>query len=143
MNNDIRNQLKLCLQCCNPKNFIKLKKKNKIILDNRPHYRYVADIWYLNTRIVTETGYKYILVSIDHFSKWYGGYFLKTKTAEEVLKNIDIFMENFGYPKILQVDNGTEFTNSLLDNYCKSNNIKLIHYTSYHPQTNGVCEAVH
>ena len=52
-------------------------------------------------------------------------------------------MENFGYPKILQFDNGTEFMNSLLDNYCKSNNIKLIHSTPYHPQTNGVCEAVH
>ena len=51
-------------------------------------------------------------------------------------------MENFGYLKILQVDNGTEFKNSLLDNYCKSNNIKLMLFTPYHPQTNSGCEAV-
>ena len=68
---------------------------------------------------------------------------MKTKSAEEVLKKIDIFIENFGKPKILQVDNGTEFTNNLLDSYCSKNNIKLIHSSPFHPQTNGVCEAVH
>ena len=143
MNNDIRIELKKCIQCTNPNKFIKLKKKNKIILDNGPHYRYVADLWYLNTKIAALTGYKYVLDIIDHFSKWYGGYLLKTKSAEEVLKNIEKYIENFGTPKILQVDNGTEFTNALLDNYCKNNNIKLVHSSPYHPQTNGVCEAVH
>ena len=45
--------------------------------------------------------------------------------------------------KILQVDNGTEFKNKLLETYCTNNNIKLIHSSHYHPQTNGVCEVVH
>ena len=67
---------------------------------------------------------------------------LKTKTAEEVLKNLEKYIENFWVPKILQVDNGTEFTNKLLDNYCINNNIKLIYSSPYHQQTNGVCEAV-
>ena len=59
------------------------------------------------------------------------------------MNKIEIYWENFGFPKILQVDNGTEFTNNLLDNYCENNNIRLIHSSPYHPQTNGVCEAVH
>ena len=61
----------------------------------------------------------------------------------KLLNKIEIYCENFGFPKILQVDNGTEFTNNLLDNYCENNNIRLIHSSPYHPQTNGVCEAVH
>ena len=87
--------------------------------------------------------YNYVLDIIDHFSKWYYGYLLKAKTAEEVLKNIEIYIENFGICKILQVDNGTEFKNEKLNRYCFENNIKLIHSSPYHPQTNGVCEFVH
>ena len=36
-------------------------------------------------------------------------------------------MENFGKYKILQVDNGTEFKNKVLEKYCYENNIKLVH----------------
>jgi hypothetical protein len=39
----------------------------------------VADIWYLIDEIKIKTGFKYILDIIDHFSKWYNGYLLKTK----------------------------------------------------------------
>ena len=43
----------------------------------------------------------------------------------------------------MQVDNGTEFKNKLLESYCNNKNIKLIHSSPYHPQTNGVVELVH
>ena len=52
-------------------------------------------------------------------------------------------MENYGYPKILQVDNGGEFSNNILDEYCEKNHIKLIHSTFSFPQTNGSCEVYH
>ena len=114
MNNDVQDVLKKCKECINPSKFHALKKKNKIVIDNGPHYRYVSDIWYLNTQISNKTGYKYVLDIIDHFSKCYGGYLLKTKTADEVLNKIEIYFENFGFPKILQVDNGTEFTYQII-----------------------------
>lgn len=31
----------------------------------------------------------------------------------------------------------------MIDEYCKNNNIKLIHSSSSHPQTNGACEVAH
>ena len=143
MNNDIANIIKLCTTCNQPFKFKSLSKKTKIILDKEPHYRYVVDIWYLSDDIKSGIDYKYVLDIIDHFSKWYNGYLLKTKEAVEVLKKIELFIENFGKCKILQVDNGTEFKNKLLETYCNNNNIKLIHSSPYHPQTNGVCEVVH
>ena len=54
-----------------------------------------------------------------------------------------MFCELFGTPKILQTDNGGEFKNNDLENFCEENNIKLIHSSPYHPQTNGSVEATH
>ena len=54
-----------------------------------------------------------------------------------------IFCELFGMPKILQTDNGGEFKNNNLENFCNENNIKLIQSYPYHPQTNGTVEATH
>ena len=56
---------------CNPKhNRKKIKLPLKQIIDERPHYRYQADIWYLDDDLKTNNDYKYCLDIIDHFSKW-------------------------------------------------------------------------
>ena len=88
MKKDIENFIKTCPFCNTGNKFKKLKGKNKIIIENGPHYRYVADIWTLPKEIANLTNYKYILDIVDHFSKWYYGYLLHTKEAKE---NRDIF----------------------------------------------------
>ena len=140
---DIQNYINACPGCNNSNKYKKLKGKTKIIIENGPHYRYVADIWNIPKEICEKTEYKYILDIVDHFSKWYYGYLLKNKTKEEVLKKIELFCELFGIPKILQTDNGGEFKNNIIENFCNENNIKLIHSSPYHPQTNGSVEATH
>ena len=47
MNSDIGNIIKSCKYCNKPLKFKTLSKKIKIILDNGPHYLYIADLWYL------------------------------------------------------------------------------------------------
>ena len=140
---DIQNYINSCPLCNNKGKFKKLKAKSKIIIENGPHYRYIADLWTIPKEISSETEYKYILDIVDHFSKWYYGYLLKSKSAEEVLINLENFCELFGYPKILQTDNGGEFKNKQLENFCEKNSIKLIHSSPYHPQTNGAVEVTH
>lgn len=143
MTRDILNFVKACPFCNNSNKYKKLKGKNKIIIENGPHYRYVADLWTLPKEITKYTKYKYILDIVDHFSKWYYGYLLFSKEAEEVFKNMEIFLENFGYPKILQMDNGGEFKNNIIKTFCEDNNISIIYSSPYHPQTNGACEITH
>ena len=46
-------------------------------------------------------------------------------------------------PKILQTDNGKEFDNQYIKHYCIEYDIKLIHSSLYHPQTNGSVEVTH
>ena len=91
MVSDINNFIKLCPNCNTSNKFKKLKVVKKIIIESGPHYRYIADLWQLPKDISKDTGYKYILDIVDHFSKWYYGYLLKSKEGEEVLKkNRDI-----------------------------------------------------
>ena len=46
-------------------------------------------------------------------------------------------------PKILQTDIGKKFDNQYIKHYCIENDIKLIHSSPYHPQTNGSVEVTH
>ena len=69
MNRDIGDIIKSYAFCNKPFKFKSLSKKMKIIIDNGPHYRYFADLWYLIEELKEETGYSYILDIIDHFSK--------------------------------------------------------------------------
>ncbi len=50
-----------------------------MIIENGPHNRYVADLWYLPKEIIENSNYKYVLDIVEHFSKWYYGYLLNTK----------------------------------------------------------------
>ena len=141
---DIETMIKDCPQCDNAKGkFKKFKPTIKVISDNGPHYRYICDIWYLSKEISETTGFNYILDIIDHFTKWYQGYCIKTKSSKEVFSCIDGFIQAFGKPVILQADNGTEFSNTDLNNYCINNNIKLVHGRPRHPQSQGACESCH
>ena len=141
---DVTNFVKQCPFCDNSKSkFKQIKTGIKVIIDKGPHFRYIADLWYLAKDISKISGYKYILDIIDHFSKWYQGYPLKTKTSDEVLAYIDSFNQSFGKPVILQTDNGLEFCNSELNNYCTNNDIKIVHGKPRHPQSQGACEVCH
>ena len=141
---DIENLIKECPQCDNAhQKFKKFKSKIKAIIDDGPHYRYICDLWYLSNDVATMSGYNYILDIIDHFTKWYQGYCLINKTSEEVLSCIDSYIQSFGKPIILQADNGLEFSNTLLNNYCINNDIKLIHGRVRHPQSQGAVESCH
>ena len=91
MNQEIQNIIKTCTICNQANKYKSLKKKTKIIIDKGPHFRYAADIWYLCDEIKIENGYKYVLDIIDHFSKWYQRYLLKSKEAIELLKKIEMY----------------------------------------------------
>ena len=58
---------------CHAKFFSKkLIQSPKIIIDEGPYYRMLVDITYLDKNFYkVKTNYKYIIDSIDHFSKFY------------------------------------------------------------------------
>ena len=73
-------------------------------------------------------GYKFLLVSVDVFSKFAIVYPLKNKSARSV-KNGFIKSIQQRKPKSIQTDRGTEYFNRLLQTWFKQNNIK--HFASH------------
>ena len=105
----ITNYIKERPFCNNSKSRFKQNNTGiKINTVKGPYYHYIADLEFLSKEISLKYGYKYILDVIDHFSKWYQGYALITKTSGEILTYVNLFIQSFGKTVLLQTDNGLE-----------------------------------
>lgn len=51
------------------------------------------------------------------------------------------FINTIGKPRKIHIDNGIEFSNTILESFCLKNNIKQIFGYPYHPQTQGCVES--
>ena len=72
--------------------------------------------------------YKYILTVIDFFSKHSWCYTLKNKNSNEIINSFkDIFKKSKRKPKMIQSDEGSEFTNKQVQKFFNDNNIKWYH----------------
>lgn len=86
-------------------------------------------------------GYEYILVVINHFTRFAQANAAKNKSAKTVAdKLFNSFALEFGFPSKLQYDMGGEFENRLMARLKELSGIKGLHTTPYHPQGNGQVE---
>lgn len=84
--------------------------------------------------------YKYIIHAIDHFSSFRYAEAITEKTAKNVFSFLRRLFSIISYPQILQSDNGSEFRNSLVENYLSEYNVEYRHGKPYTPQTQGKIE---
>ena len=61
----------------------------------------------------SEDGYKHILVTVCYLSKYVAVRPLKSKTSEEVIKNLKNIYLDMGLPDIIQHDQRREFTSNV------------------------------
>ncbi|GJR23106.1 putative ribonuclease H-like domain-containing protein [Tanacetum coccineum] len=86
---------------------------------------------------------KYCLFSHDDYSRFTWVFFLTTKDeTSEILKNFIKEIENLvdKKGKIIRSDNGTEFKNKIMDDFCREKCIKREYSVVRTPQQNGVAE---
>ncbi|GJU14250.1 putative ribonuclease H-like domain-containing protein [Tanacetum coccineum] len=86
---------------------------------------------------------KYCLVVTDDYSRFTWVFFLTTKDeTSEILKNFIKEIENLVdlKVKIIRSDNGTEFKNKVMDDFCREKGIKREYSVARTPQQNGVAE---
>ncbi|GJX95346.1 retrovirus-related pol polyprotein from transposon TNT 1-94 [Tanacetum coccineum] len=86
---------------------------------------------------------KYTLVIIDEYSRYTRVYFLKKKSqAPETVMSFIKRVENQNDIKVkqLRTNNGIEFRNNILINFCDEERISQNFYSSYTPEQNGVAE---
>ncbi|EFP01961.1 hypothetical protein CRE_22892 [Caenorhabditis remanei] len=83
---------------------------------------------------------KYYLVMVDAFSKWPEIRPTTSITTSATLKLFQHVFSQFGIPDTLVTDNGSQFTSSAFNEFCKSQGINHIRSPPYHPQSNGQAE---
>ncbi|GJY30715.1 putative ribonuclease H-like domain-containing protein [Tanacetum coccineum] len=86
---------------------------------------------------------KYCLVVTDDYSRFTWVFFLTTKDEiSEILKNFIKEIENLvdKKVKIIKSDNGTEFKNIVMDDFCREKGIKQEYSVAKTPQQNGVAK---
>ena len=105
---------------------------------SQPFERVSAD---LVEMVNSARGHRYVLVIIDHFTRYLQLVPLENKEAGTVA---DAFINNFftlfGPPRTLLTDNGSEFSNNLFKQVCQILEVKTLYTTCYHPQANGMAE---
>ncbi|KAG2191771.1 hypothetical protein INT47_012821 [Mucor saturninus] len=90
---------------------------------------------------VSEDGHTYMLVLVDVCSKYVILRPLPNKNSTTIAKALIKIFGDYGFPKVMQSDNGLEFRNSLMSSLSKELGIDRRYSTAYHPQGNGIAEA--
>ena len=112
------------------------QKSSRQIYSNQPDGIFQADLIDFSNR--PYKNFNYILMVCDIYSRYLWAFPIKTKTVEEVKKNIFPLLKD-RYPSVIQTDNGNEFNFNLPNQQL---NIKHIKSNSYTPQNQAIIERI-
>ena len=87
-----------------------------------------------------ENGNRYILVIICCFTRWVGLYGIKDTSAKECIEPVLKHCSDYGVPRVILTDNGTQFVNSIVTELFKM--LGTLHMTilSYSHEENAIVE---
>ena len=85
--------------------------------------------------------YKYLFTMVDHFTKYGWIIPLKDKASLTVLRAFKKWITTHNTQMILQTDNGAEFKNKIISQFCSERNVQQIYGVPHNPQHQGAVEA--
>ena len=89
----------------------------------------------------TQRGMLYVLVGIDHFSRWPEAVATRAANAETVAEFMHSqVIAQHGTPGELLTDHGTHFASQVIATLCKRYQVRRLMSTPYTPQSNGIVE---
>ncbi len=84
-------------------------------------------------------GSRYLLVCVDHLTKFVVLAPLKDKTVTVVAHTSHLFCP-FSTPRVILIENGAEFQTAVVSKICSQFGIKQTFTAAYHPASNGLVE---
>ena len=113
-------------------NEIYSKLPKKYYNTNNTNVYYIGDTWSLDILDLKDygpknnRGYRYVLVTIDNFSKFGWTIPLKNKNAQTIKDSFEnILISSKRRPDLIETDRGKEFYNNIFQDFLNKNNIKL------------------
>ena len=113
-------------------NEIYSKPPKKYYATNKTDVYFIDDIWSLDILDLKDygpennRGYRYVLVTIDNFSKYGWTVPLKNKNARTIKDSLEnILLSSKRSPNLIETDRGKEFYNNIFQDFLNKNNIKL------------------
>ena len=114
---------------------------------NKIVYNHVDEIWSIDLADMIDyknsnnKGFRYIFVVIDNFSKYLWAIPLKNKYSQTIINEFsNILIKSKRKPLKVESDRGTEFYNSIFQNFLKSKNIN--HYSRFFDKGPSIAERV-
>ena len=124
---------------------INSKPPKKIHLTNKIVYKHIDEIWSIDLadmidyNISNNKGYRYIFIVIDNFSKYLWAIALKNKYSQTITNEFsNVLTTSKRKPLKIESDRGSEFYNSVFQNFLKSKNIR--HYSRFTDKGPSIAE---
>lgn len=135
---DIERYVAQCTSCAQFKGSTKTAPILEYPLPDAPFHTVGIDLLQLPR---SHQGSAYVLVCVDHFSRFVVLVPLPNKAAQTVAHAlVSHLICPYTTPHILLSDNGTEFSNQILKQICDKFNIKQTFIAAHHPASNGLVE---
>ena len=88
------------------------------------------------------SGASFILVCIDHFSRWVEMTALARVIDDQVAKFLRaVWIPHHDVPRLILSENGPQFISEVLRNLSELLGVRKIYTAAYHPQGNSICES--
>lgn len=130
---------------CQKKKLVRVKTKQPMIITDTPvdaFDKVAMDI--VGPLPITDNGNEYILTIQDQLTKYSVAVPLEVANSEEIAKAFTRrFICQFGSPKAILTDQGSNFTSSMMKKFAKYFKIKQYCTSAFHPQSNGSLERSH
>ncbi len=91
----------------------------------------------------SKSGHSYLLTVMCQATRYPSAFSLRTITSKSVVKALTQFISTFGIPKIIQSDQGSNFTSHLFSQVLKQLKVKHNKSTAFHAQSQGALERFH
>nr|GEZ61902.1 reverse transcriptase domain-containing protein [Tanacetum cinerariifolium] len=97
--------------------------------------------WEASARLLRPGKVKFLIVTIDYFTKWIEARPVATVTGTQVKKFVwDNIVCRFGLPGEIVSDNGKQFRDNPFKDWCEKLSIRQCFASVKHPQANGLVE---
>jgi len=138
----VRRHVRMCIECLMTK---RPRGRQPGLLHPIPVGRRPFDIVHMDhigPFLTTPAGNKYILVTVDNFTKFTCIFAAKDTGTEGVLESMSSIVQMFGLPNRLVTDRGTCFTSRKFEEFCDEQGIQHTLTSTRRPQANGQVERV-